>query len=214
MVNSRRRPIASSAASSSAPSSCSHSRRSPPRGAATRRRAGPATSPSTTPAPRRPASSPSRRPRGPGSSGSTTFSTSTAGSTPASPATRGSRLAAIYPARFRPEFVPAFRAWVAQRPFTNRHAVPGPLYMPQYRSADLARSATLDTAADDLYRSGTAAKAADDKYILSTVFFAAVLLFAGISLRLDWRPLRMAVLGMALALLIGGGAFVLTLPVA
>jgi hypothetical protein len=124
------------------------------------------------------------------------------------------RLAAIYRGRFRPEFVPAFRAWVAQHPFTNRAAIPGPLYMPQYRSADLTRSAALDAAADRLYREGTAAKSSDDKYILSTVFFAAVLFFAGISLRVDWRPLRIAVLGMALALLVGGAAFVLTLPVA
>ena len=55
--------------------------------------------------------------------------------------------------------------------------------MPEYRSADLARSATLDDAADELYQEGTAAKSYDDKYILSTVFFAAVLFFAGISLR-------------------------------
>jgi hypothetical protein len=123
-------------------------------------------------------------------------------------------LAAIYRARFRPEFVPAFRAWIAERPFTNPRAIPGPLYMPQYRSADLARSAKLDAAADDLYQEGTAAKSYDDKYILSTVFFAAVLFFAGISLRLDWRPLRIAVLAMALALLTGGVVFVLTLPVA
>jgi hypothetical protein len=124
------------------------------------------------------------------------------------------QLAAIYRARFRPEFVPAFRAWIAQRPFTNPRAVPGPLYMPQYRSADLARSARLDAAADALYEEGTAAKGYDDKYILSTVFFAAVLFFAGISLRLDWLPLRIAVLGMALALLVGGSVFVLSLPVA
>ena len=124
------------------------------------------------------------------------------------------RLAAIYRALFRPEFVPAFRAWLAQRPFTNPQAIPGPLYMPEYRSADLARSATLDATADELYQEGTAGKSNDDKYILSTVFFAAVLFFAGISLRLDWRPLRIAVLGMALTLLIGGVAFVLTLPVA
>jgi hypothetical protein len=124
------------------------------------------------------------------------------------------RLAAIYRARFRPEFVPAFRAWLALRPFANPGTVPGPLYLPEYRSADLTRSATLDGAADQLYQKGTAAKSYDDKYILSTVFFAAVLFFAGISLRLDWRPLRVAVLGMALTLLIGGVAFVLTLPVA
>src|SRR3954466_7977393 len=124
------------------------------------------------------------------------------------------RLEAIYRTRFRPEFVPAFRAWIAQKPFTNSRTVPGPLYLPEYRSADLARSTKLDAAADQLYQDGTAAKSYDDKYILSTVFFAAVLFFAGISLRLEWRPLRVAILGMALALLLGGIAFVLTLPVA
>jgi hypothetical protein len=123
-------------------------------------------------------------------------------------------LAEIYRRRFRPEFVPAFRAWIAQRPFTNPRAVPGPLYMPQYQPADLERSARLDEAADALYQEGTQAKTNDDRYILATVFFAAVLFFAGISLRLDWRPLRIVVLGMALALLLGGVGFVLTLPVA
>jgi hypothetical protein len=107
-----------------------------------------------------------------------------------------------------------FRAWIAQRPFTNPRAIPGPLYVPQYRSADLERSVRLDDVADELYKEGTEAKGNDDRYILSTVFFAAVLFFAGISLRLDWRPLRMGVLGMALAALAGGAGFVLTLPVA
>ena len=86
--------------------------------------------------------------------------------------------------------------------------------MPEYQSADLVRSARLDAAADKLYEQGTEAKTNDDRYILSTVFFAAVLFFAGISLRLDWRPLRVAILGMAFALLVGGTVFVLTLPVA
>jgi hypothetical protein len=124
------------------------------------------------------------------------------------------RLAAIYRGRFRAEFVPAFRAWIAQRPFTNPNAVSGPLYMPEYHSADLARSAKLDDAATAFYDDGTAAKRYGDRYVLATVFFAAVLFFAGISLRLDWRPLRIGVLGFAFALLIGGGGFVLSLPVA
>jgi hypothetical protein len=123
-------------------------------------------------------------------------------------------LAAIYQGRFRPEFLPAFDAWLAQHPFTNPHAIPGPLYMPQYHPADLATSARLSAAADRLYQQGTTAKSNDDRYILATVFFAAVLFFAGISLRLDWRPLKATVLGMALALLIGGSVFVITLPVA
>jgi hypothetical protein len=122
-------------------------------------------------------------------------------------------LAAIYRRRFRPEFVPAFEAWTAQRPFTNRSAIPGPLYMPEYRLAETARAAELDARADELYRDGTAAKANDDHYILSTLFFAAVLFFAGISLRLDWRPLRYVVLGMASVLLFAGVGYLLTLPV-
>ena len=124
------------------------------------------------------------------------------------------RLAAIYRRRFRPEFVPAFDAWIAQRPFTNPKAIAGPLYMPQYRPVEMARARTLDDAADGLYQEGTQAKASDDHYILSTVFFAAVLFFAGISLRLDWRPLRILVLGLAGMMLLAGAIFVLTLPVA
>jgi hypothetical protein len=123
-------------------------------------------------------------------------------------------LANIYRHRFRPAFVPAFEAWIAQRPFTNPNAIPGPLYMPQYRLPAVARSATLDGEADDLYQEGTDAKGHDDDYILSTVFFAAVLFFAGISLRVDWRRLRIAVLVFATAMLIGGLVFVFTLPIA
>jgi hypothetical protein len=121
-------------------------------------------------------------------------------------------LADIYRRRFRPEFRPAFRAWLAQRPFTNPSAIPGPLYMPQYHLAETDRAAQLSDEADRLYEEGTSAKSSDDHYILSTVFFAAVLFFAGISLRLLWRPLRIAVLGMAGALLTGGLIYVLSLP--
>ncbi len=123
-------------------------------------------------------------------------------------------LAEVYRRRFRPAFVPAFDAWIAQRPFTNPNAVPGPLYMPQYRLRALARSAVLSNEADDLYQQGTDAKEHDDDYILSTVFFAAVLFFAGISLRVDWRRLRIAVLVFAAAMLLGGLVFALTLPIA
>jgi hypothetical protein len=124
------------------------------------------------------------------------------------------RLADTYRRRFRPEFVPAFRAWLAQNPFTNRRAIPGPQYMPQYRLAAGSLAKSYDAKADDFFKEGTDAKSNDDKYILSTVFFAAVLFFAGISLRLDWRPLRMFVLGAATVMLVSAAVFVLSLPVA
>jgi hypothetical protein len=124
------------------------------------------------------------------------------------------KLAQIYERRFRPGFRPAFRAWIAQHPFTNPSAIPGPLYVPQYRLPSLDRSRSLDKEADAHYTDGTNAKSHDDRYILSTVFFAAVLFLAGISLRLDWRPLRIAVLGFASLMLLGGLIFVFTLPIA
>jgi hypothetical protein len=124
------------------------------------------------------------------------------------------KLANVYRRRFRPEFVPAFDAWLAQEPFKNPSAIPGPQFMPQYRSASAKQAETLDGQADSEYKAGTDAKSNDDKYILSTVFFAAVLFFAGISLRLDWAPLRIGVLCLGAAMLGGGITFVLTLPIA
>jgi hypothetical protein len=122
------------------------------------------------------------------------------------------KLAAVYRGRFRPEFVPAFRAWMAQRDAPG--AVPGPTYMPEYRLSETRRSEAIDAQADELYLAGTQAKTNDDRYILSTLFFAAVLFFAGISLRLLWRPLRLGVLGAAAVLLLTGVIYVATLPIA
>jgi hypothetical protein len=121
------------------------------------------------------------------------------------------RLEAIYQRRFRARFLPAFNAWIAEHPFTNPHAKPSPLYEPQYHPIEVDRAVTLDRAADIRYEEGTAAKESEDKYILSTVFFAAVLFFSGISLRLDWRPLRIAILAFGGSMLIGGVIFVFTL---
>ena len=42
-------------------------------------------------------------------------------------------LANAYEQRFRPEFRPAFAAWLATDPFNNPNAPPGPLYMPEYK---------------------------------------------------------------------------------
>src|SRR5829696_4565745 len=121
------------------------------------------------------------------------------------------KLAAVYRERFRPDFVPAFRAWKAQRDAPD--AVAGPTYMPEYRLAGVERSKALDAQADQLYLEGTQAKSNDDHYILSTLFFASVLFFAGISLRLYWRPLRVGVLGAATVMLLTGAVYVATLPV-
>jgi hypothetical protein len=111
-------------------------------------------------------------------------------------------------------FIPAFRAWTAEHPSTNPRSRPSPLYEPNYRVPEAIRAAALDREADRRHAEGTRAKETDDKYILSTVFFAAVLFFSGISLRLEWRPLRIAVMCFAATMLFGGLIFVLTLETA
>ncbi len=128
--------------------------------------------------------------------------------------TGNARLAADYRRRFRPAFQPVFAAWLALHPLTNRRAPPGPTYMPQYHPAPLAAAAVANADADRLFAEGSDAKTNDDDHILATVFFAAVLFLAAVSLRLEWLRLRMVVLGFGTVVFVGALVFVLTLPTA
>jgi hypothetical protein len=124
------------------------------------------------------------------------------------------RLAADYRRRFRAAFQPVFRAWLALHPLSNRQAPPGPTYMPQYHPAPFAAAALADAKANRLFTEGTQAKTNDDDHILATVFFAAVLFLAAVSLRLEWDRLRILVLGFASVVFLGALAYVLTMPMA
>jgi hypothetical protein len=110
------------------------------------------------------------------------------------------KLAADYQRRFRPAFQPVFRDWLALHPLTNRRAPPGPTYMPQYDLASATEAAVLNSEADKAYLEGTEAKT------------NAVLFLAAVSLRLDWRPLRIAVLLLGTTMFLGTLVFVATLP--
>ena len=124
------------------------------------------------------------------------------------------RLAKVYERRLRPEFRPAFDAWIAQRPFSNPNAIPGPLYVPEYHPAALDRAEEINAHADEAYREGIEAKHHDDAYILSTVFFAAVLFFASVSMRLEWWRLRVAVFSLGAIMLAVGLGWVVSQPIA
>lgn len=107
------------------------------------------------------------------------------------------QLADLYLRRFRPEFRPAFTAWLAQDPLHNPNAVPSPLYMPQYRPAKLRQATQLDATGNQRFDQGKAATENTDNYVLTTVFLAAVLFFAGISLRFKWQTTRFVVITFA-----------------
>jgi hypothetical protein len=112
-------------------------------------------------------------------------------------------LAGFYRKRFRAEFQPAFAAWVATRPRTNRDAPLSPFAMPQYRLAAIAKADGLEArAAASSERAGVFIQRADN-YSLAVVLFAASLFFAGISTRLHSSTTRTVVLGLGYALFLG-----------
>jgi hypothetical protein len=122
-------------------------------------------------------------------------------------------LAGFYRKRFRPEFEPAFEAWVATKPRTNPMAPLSPFAMPQYKLAATVQANQLETQA------GAASKLVGvyiqraDNYSLAVVFFAVSLFFAGISTRLRSVTSRKVVLGLGYAIFFGALIWIATLPV-
>jgi hypothetical protein len=122
-------------------------------------------------------------------------------------------LAAFYRKRFRPEFEPAFEAWVATRPRTNPDAPLSPFAMPQYKLAATATADRLEAqAAAFSVRVGRFIQRADN-YSLAVVLFAAALFFAGISTRLHAATPRTVILGLGYTLFLGAVIWIATFPV-
>ncbi|KAA1419818.1 hypothetical protein FE697_018100 [Mumia zhuanghuii] len=122
-------------------------------------------------------------------------------------------LAAFYEARFRPEFQPAFEAWKATDPFTDRAAPPTPFAMPEYDVAASAKADQLDREAD-----ASAAEVREDiqragNYVLTVVLYAVALFFAGMSTKIGNRRLQTVMIVAGYVVLVGAIAWVATFPV-
>lgn len=122
-------------------------------------------------------------------------------------------LAAFYVDRFRPEFVPAFNAWLGTNPLTNPDAPPTPFAMQEYQVDARHEAAALDAAAEvsaaevslDIQRAGN--------YVLTVVLYAVVLFFAGVSTRITSPRLRWTLTGAGTLVLLGAVAWILTFPI-
>ena len=121
-------------------------------------------------------------------------------------------LANLHAAQFQGPLRTAFDAWLTQDPLNNPNAIPTPLKMPQYHQAEAERAARLETNADHLIEDGSTARDRADEYVLNTVFFASVLFFAGISLRIASERLRMGILGLGVAFFVYGVVQIILLP--
>jgi len=120
--------------------------------------------------------------------------------------------AAFYAARFRNEFKPAFRAWLATKPFTNRAAPKTPFAMPQYRLQAAARANRLESRATAASLGAKDANQHADNYMLAVVLFASSLFFAGLSTKLGTRNARITLLGLGWAIFLGTAIWIATSP--
>jgi hypothetical protein len=128
-------------------------------------------------------------------------------------ASKDTALADFYRSRFREEFRPAFRAWLATSPYENPDAPLTPFAMPEYRVAARADTERLDRAAEEAAASVATNLQRATNYVLGVVLFAVALFFAGISTKLRTPALRKALLVLGSLLFTGTVAWIATFPV-
>ncbi len=128
-------------------------------------------------------------------------------------AARDTRLARFYFQRFRPEFKPAVRAWIATRPLKTASAPSTPFAVPEYRLAKDAEATRLVADAERETANARVSNQRSDNYVLAVVLFAAALFFAGISTKLVAPTQRATVLVLGYALFLGTVVWVVTFPV-
>lgn len=116
--------------------------------------------------------------------------------------THNPKLARGYQKRFRPEYRPAFRAWLATRPFTTPNPSPGPIFMPQYHNAHNAAGVALNAKASDIFQQGVEARETGEKYVRTTVLLATVLFLIALSQRFSLVKVRAGLLIVAVGLLV------------
>ena len=123
------------------------------------------------------------------------------------------RQAGFLAARFRPEFKPAFKAWLDQpRPAAQRIPAGTPFAMPEYRLASEAESEALAEQATERFSAAKDANQTGDNFVLTAVLFASVLFFAGIATKFSSFRVKIAIVVLGLAMFLLGAGIQLTLP--
>jgi len=122
------------------------------------------------------------------------------------------RLTQFYEERFRDEFEPAFRAWLAQDPLDNHDAAPSPFHLPEYRLVKAQEALDLVDRAEHAVQQGEEANHRKDQYVMDALLLATVLFFAGISKMFKVPAMQYALLGLAAALFAVCAWDIVTLP--
>jgi hypothetical protein len=121
-------------------------------------------------------------------------------------------LADFYRRRFRPEFTPAFTAWLARKPLKNPAAPKTPFDLPVYRLKSTAAAAALEAKAAAASDQAKDANQRADNYTLAVVLFSTALFFAGISTKLGSFGARATTLGIGCVVFLGTAIWLVTMP--
>jgi hypothetical protein len=119
----------------------------------------------------------------------------------------------FYEQRFRPEFKPAFEAWLATKPAINPDAPPTPFSMSEYQVSKAQEAMQLETDAEAKFAEGTAANETSDNYILNTVILASVLFLGGIASKFKAMSARWVIIVFSLGILAFGLFNIFTYPI-
>lgn len=128
-------------------------------------------------------------------------------------ATNQTKEAAFLRSRFRPEFQPAFDAWLASATPDNPIPPGTPFARPEYETIRNPAAVSLRDQAEVAVAAAQDYSQTSDDYVLNTVLFALVLFLEGISTR--WKSVRIQVgmLGLASVIFLAGIWLMVRLPV-
>ena len=126
---------------------------------------------------------------------------------------RETELTTFFERRFRPEFKPAFRAWLATRPLTNPDAPLTPFVMPQYVLAAETEADRLDAEAEVSAAEVRRNIQRASNYVLGVVLFSVSLFFAGMSTKLTSPRLRTVALATGCVVFVGTLVWIGTSPI-
>jgi hypothetical protein len=118
-----------------------------------------------------------------------------------------------YETHFRPEFRPAFKAWIATASVTDTDGTT-PFQRPEYRLAKDEEASQLDREATRLFQQGQEANDNSDRYVFNTVILAAVLFFTGSLQTIRSNQYRGIILTIACLMFIVALVRIMTSPVA
>src|SRR5262245_42628292 len=127
-------------------------------------------------------------------------------------AAKNPKLATFAEKRFREEFRPAFKAWLALDPLNDTDAPRTPFTMKEYKVAAQEHANALAADAERRTAEGSSQSSTGDRYVLAVVLFAAGLFLLGIQTRIGEFRLRLALVAVAGLLVVGTTVWLLTLP--